>query len=165
MQSGSTDESDRNRTEDVPVPELPTPSNTSIWGKTRKALNEVSAQASSAGGTLASKAVNLGTSGATKTAEATRGAIETGKQAYSGSKLESAVDYIDGELDQRGAKKAIKDSTGAVVGKLDQFTGKRLVELLEEKLRAQDEYNDVLATRLAEALERIAKLEARFNED
>jgi len=42
-------------------------------------------------------------------------------------------------------------------------TGKRLVEMLEEKLRLQDEYNDILATRLAEALERIQKLEARLN--
>ena len=46
--------------------------------------------------------------------------------------------------------------------KLDQITGKRLLELLEEKLEIQDAYNDILATRLAEALERIAKLEARI---
>lgn len=91
-----------------------------------------------------------------------RGALQTAKRAYTGSTLESVVKYVDGELDQRGAKKAIKDTTGAVVEKLDQVTGKRLVELLEAKLRAQDEYNDILATRLAEALDRISKLEARI---
>jgi hypothetical protein len=157
---------------DVPACEQPvapsTPSNKkSIWRKTKETLGEVS--------THASKVAALGTAGAAKTAEigkqtlsvaseATRGALETGKQAYAGSKLESAVNYIDGELDQRGAKKAIKDTTGAVVGKLDQVTGKRLVELLEAKLRVQDEYNDILATRLAEAIDRIAKLETRFND-
>jgi hypothetical protein len=138
-------------------------------------LAEASMQASSAGGTLAAKAAVLGTSGAAKTAEiskqtlgvasdVTLAAIETSKQAYSGSKLESAVKYLDGELDQRGAKKAVKDTAEAVVGKLDQVTGKRLIELLEAKLKIQDTYNDVLATRLAEALERIARLEARVSE-
>jgi len=123
----------------------------------------------------AKKVAAMGTAGAAKTAEigkqtigaatdATQLVVESGKQVYTGSKLESAVKYLDGELEQRGAKKAISETKGAVVGKLDQVTGKRLIELLEEKLRVQDEYNDILATRLAEALERIAKLEARSNE-
>jgi hypothetical protein len=147
----------------------------SIWGKAKETLAEVSLQTSSTGGTLVSKVASLGTAGATKTAEISKqtlnvaadvalGAIETGKQAYSGSTLESAINYLDGELDERGAKKAIKDTAGAVVGKLDQVTGKRLVELLEAKLKLQDTYNDVLATRLAEALERIASLETRVSE-
>jgi hypothetical protein len=122
----------------------------SIWGRAKEG---------------AAKTAEIGKQTLEVASDVTRGALETGKQAYTGSKLESAVNYIDGELDQRGAKKATKDTTGAVVGKLDQVTGKRLVELLEEKLRIQDAYNDVLATRLSEALERIAKLETRFNED
>lgn len=160
-------QSDADDANDVPACEQTPSSKKSIWGKTKEALSEVSSQAS--------QVAALGTAGAAKSAEigkktievageVSRGALETGKQAYTGSKLESVVNYLDGELDQRGAKKAIKDTTGAVVGKLDQVTGKRLVELLEEKLRIQDEYNDILATRLAEALERIAKLEARLNE-
>jgi len=139
----------------------------SLWGKAREALGEVS--------THASKVAALSTAGVEKSADAgkqavrfasqaTRSAVETGKQAYTGSKLESAINYIDGELDQRGAKQAIKDTTGAVIDKLDQVSGKRLVELLEARLQVQDTYNDVLATRLAEAIDRIAKLEARFNE-
>jgi len=164
MQSRPSHGSDQNRAQDLEEPDAPDRSSKSIWGKAKKALNEASSHATSAGGALASKAAELGASAAAKTADTTRGAIETGQQAYSGSKLESLVNYVDGELDQRGAKKAIKDSTGAVVGKLDQVTGKRLIELLEEKLRIQDEYNDILATRLAEALERIAKLEARSHE-
>lgn len=157
-------------------PETPTYPKQSIWAKAKETLSEVSAQATSVGGALASKSVAVGSPVAAKAAEigkqtysvagdATRTAVQAGKHAYTGSKLESALQYIDGELDQRGAKQAIKSTTGAVVDKLDQVTGKRLLELLEEKLRIQDAYNDILATRLAEALERIAKLEARIGDD
>src|SRR5689334_23379041 len=107
-----------------PCESTPTsPAKKSIWGKAKETLGDVS--------THASKVAALGTAGAAKTAEIGKqtigGALETGKQAYAGSKLESAVKYVDGELEQRGAKKAIKDTTGAVVGKLDQVTGKRLI--------------------------------------
>ena len=141
------------------------PASKSIWGKARAALGDVSTHASKVAAlstTSAAKAADVGKQAAKIAGDVTRGALESSKQVYTGSKLESAVNYIDGELDQRGAKKAIKETTGAVVGKLDQVTGKRLVEILEEKLRVQDEYNNVLATRLAEALDRIAKLEARL---
>ncbi len=141
------------------APQLPVPSvdKKSVWRKTKEKLGEVS--------THASKVAAIGTAGAAKTAEIGKQTLEASKQVYAGSKLESAVKFVDSELDQRGTKKALKDTTGAVVGKLDQVTGKRLIELLEEKLRIQDAYNDVLATRLAEALERIAKLEAKIDED
>jgi hypothetical protein len=153
---------------DVPQMREPPPpdsSTKSIWGFAKETLNGASAHVS--------KAAAIGSAGAAKTAEiskqgfqlasdATRSALESSKQAYAGSTLESAINLIDDELDKRGAKKAISDTTGAVIDKLDQLTGKRLVELLEMKLRVQDEYNDILATRLAEALDRIGKLEARL---
>ncbi len=112
------------------VPQVPEPPKKSIWGRAKETLGEVS--------THASKVAAIGTAGAAKTADIGKQTLEAGKQAYAGSKLESAVNYIDDELEQRGAKKAIKDTTGAVVDKLDQVTGKRLVELLEHKLRVQD---------------------------
>jgi hypothetical protein len=144
-----------------------TPNKKSVWGKAKETLGEVSNQAAKVAAmsaTSAAKGASIGKQTIGAASEATRGALEASKQAYTGSKLQSAVKYVDGELDQRGAKKALKDTTGAVVGKLDQVTGKRLVEMLEERLRIQDEYNDILATRLAEALDRIAKLEARTHE-
>ncbi len=111
-----------------------------------------------AGGSFAAKALSLGRSGAELTADigkkafavaadVTHETVEIGKQAYAGSKLESTVNILS-------------ETTGAAVDKLDQVTGRRLVELLEEKLSVQDTYNDVLATRLAEALERITRLES-----
>lgn len=36
---------------------------------------------------------------------------------------------------------------------------KRILDLVELRLKQQDMYNDILATRLAEALERISQLE------
>jgi hypothetical protein len=115
----------------------------------------------------------MGTTGAVKTAElgkqtlsvsveATRDAIEISKQVYAGSRIESAVNYLDSELEQRGVKQAIKETSVAVGGKLDEVTGKRLLELVEHRLQMQDLYNDVLATRLAEALDRISRLEAQL---
>lgn len=160
MQPDRSDEIDRPETSVVQSPEKAAASATSIWDKARKTLSAVSTQTSSVSEALVSKATELSE---VASAKAT-GAIDTGKQAYAGSLLESAVNYLDGELDQRGVKKAIKDTGGAVVDRLDQVTGKQLVELLEAKLRVQDEYNDILATRLAEALERIAQLESRFND-
>lgn len=140
----------------------------SVWLKAKESLGDASTHVSNAaklGSAAAAKTAALGKEALEAAGDATRGAVETGKRSYTGSKLESAINRLDGELDQRGTKRAIKDTAEAVVGKLDQVTGKRLVELLEAKLRAQDEYNDILATRLAEALDRIAKLEARLNEN
>lgn len=136
-----------------------TSSRNPFWGKTREALSNASTRASSAGAAFASKAASIGTLGVAKTAE-------LGKQTYvaAGGAVEAAVNYVDGELEERGAKQAIKSTAGAVVGKLDEVTGKRLVELLEKKLQKQDAYNDILATRLAEALDRISALENRVTE-
>ena len=142
-----------------------------FWGKTQEALSNASTRVSTTGISLASKAASLGNLGAAKTAElgkqtyaAAGSAVEVGKQAYVGSGLSTAVNYVDGQLEELGAKQAISSTAGAVVGKLDEVTGKRLVELLEKKLQKQDAYNDILATRLAEALERIVVLEGRIDE-
>lgn len=138
----------------------------SVWSKAKESLSGASSHVSKAAkvsGAAAAKTAALGKQSLEVASDARRSAVEAGKRAYSGSKLESAINYVDGELDDRGAKRAIKDTAEAVVGKLDQVTGKRLVELLEAKLRIQAEYNDILATRLAEVLDRIGKLEARFD--
>jgi hypothetical protein len=75
--------------------------------------------------------------------------------------LDRAVDYIDDQLDESGVKHVVGSTYEAVTDRLDQVTGKQLVELLQDRLKLQDQYNDVLATRLAEALNRIAALEEK----
>ena len=129
------------------------PTRSPFWGKAREVLSGASTRASSAGAAMASTAASIGAAGVTKT-------TELGKQTYSAAG--AAVTYIDSELEDRGAKQAIKSTAGAVVGKLDEVTGKRLLELLETRLQKQDTYNNVLATRLAEALDRITALEAQI---
>ncbi|HEY4260358.1 MAG TPA: hypothetical protein VGM98_09365 [Schlesneria sp.] len=121
---------------------------TPFWGRAKKALGNASTRVSSTGIAVASKAASLGASGVVK-------ASELGKQTYA-----AAANVAE----STGATSAIKSTAGAVAGKLDEVSGKRLVELLEQKLRVQDSYNDILATRLAEALARISLLERRFDE-
>jgi len=160
--------------QDATIEGKPVPSRfNSFWSKAKEAVTEVSAQATIAGNSLASKAVTVGTTAAAKTseigkqtlstsAEMTQSAIEVSKQAYAGSRIESTVNYLDSELEQHGVKQTLKETSAAVVGKLDEVTGKRLLDLVEQRLQLQDYYNDVLATRLAEALGRISRLETQL---
>ena len=147
----------------------------SIWKKAKRSLGSASTRVSLASSELATKSRELGGTGVEKLGaigkHAYRAAgdtalqtLQSGKHAYSGSKLESTVKQIDGVLDQSGTKQACKDAAQAVVDKLDELSGKRLLELVEEKLQLQDLYNNVLATRLAEALERIAALEVQLRQ-
>ena len=115
------------------------------------------------GEAVSDKVSDIASTGAALAGDAAGVAIEAGKGVYTRSGLDTAVDYIGDGLEQKGVFDAIDSATEAVGDKLGQITGKRLVEMLEAKLRLQDQYNDVLATRLAEALERIARLEARIN--
>lgn len=121
---------------------------TAFWGMAKKAIGDASTRVSTTGVAIASKAASLGSSGVTK-------AAELGKQTF------VAAGNV---ADASGATQAIRATAGAVAGKLDEVSGKRLVELLEQKLRIQDSYNDILATRLAEALQRVSIVEARLNE-
>jgi hypothetical protein len=113
-----------------------------FWGIAKKVLTDASAHVSSKSVAATSKAVSLGSSGVAK-------ATEIGKQTFVAA---------NSAIDSSGAKEAIKATASVVSGKLDEVSGKRLVELLEKKLRIQDSYNDILATRLAEALDRIKTL-------
>jgi hypothetical protein len=119
-----------------------------FWGIAKKALGDASSRVTNTGTAVVSKAASLGTSGVTKVAE-------LGHQTIVGA---------GNAVEASGAKQAIKATATAVSEKLDEVSGKRLVELLEKKLQIQDSYNDILATRLAEALARISILEARVNQ-
>ena len=157
MSNANQDDSTEASVSDFPLSELisppldskeqiAVPARSALWGRARDALGGASTRATSASSAIASKAVELG------------------KQSYAvtGATVGAAISYVHGELEERGAKQAIKSTAGAVVGKLDEVTGKRLVELLESRLQLQDEYNDILATRLAEALDRITVIERQL---
>jgi len=145
----------------------------SIWRRTTQGMGKIATTVGAAGSTVASKAASVGSGAASVAAAAgTAGvgmaasvastAAAAGGTVVSKTGLGTAVGYLDSTLEQRGVKQAFGSAAGAVVDRLDQVTGKQLVELLEERLRMQDDYNDVLATKLAEALERIATLEEKL---
>ena len=126
----------------------------SAWEATANTLSDAAAAISEAGSAAAAKAMDFGADAAKEIADKTTAVL-------SATGLSSAVEYLDDTLEERGIKDAFADAAEAVGDKLDQVTGKQLVELLEAKLRRQDEYNDILATRLSEALHRIAALEKK----
>ena len=133
-----------------------------LFERAADALGDVAEHIGDLGEAIADKAVAAASSGVSLATNAASAVVEAGADAYAGSRLESLVSYVGEGLDDRGVFDAIETATGAVGDKIGQVTGKRLMEMLEEKLKLQDQYNDVLATKLAEALDRIAKLEARL---
>ena len=133
-----------------------------LFDRAAEALGDVAEHIGDLGEAIADKAVAAASSGASLASDAASAVVEAGADAYTGSRLESLVSYVGEGLDERGVFDAIETATDAVGNKIGQVTGKRLMEMLEEKLKLQDQYNDVLATKLAEALDRIAKLEARL---
>ena len=52
-----------------------------------------------------------------------------------------------------------KTAASAVGDGMDVVSGKKVLELVEQRLELQSQYNDVLATKLEEALQRIDVLE------
>ena len=54
----------------------------------------------------------------------------------------------------------VKDSYNRVTDTVDVITGSKILKLVQEMIGNQEEYNDVLATKLDEALTRISILEA-----
>jgi len=70
---------------------------------------------------------------------------------------------VSSKYEESGAKKhidMIKTKSGE---KLDVISGQAMYEIVQERLDLQDRYNDLLATKLHEALERISKLEKKLS--
>ena len=64
-------------------------------------------------------------------------------------------------LDKKGIKAAAKKAGEVSKENMDTFTGQKHLKLLEEKMILQQRYNDILATKLEEALQRIEALEKK----
>ena len=98
----------------------------------------VASAAATVGGSAVSAATTVGTTSVTIAASAAKTAAAAGGHVVDKTGLGKAVDYLDGELDERGVKRAVGSAAGAVVNRLDQVTGRQLVELLESRLRLPD---------------------------
>src|SRR5687768_12196347 len=80
--------------------------------------------------------------------------------AYRVTGAKDAVDGARDLADRTGMTSAARTVAGATGDALDTVTGKRILALVEERLDLQARYNDVLASKLEEALHRIRALEA-----
>jgi hypothetical protein len=75
------------------------------------------------------------------------------------SKVDKTISTIDKTLDKTGVKTKAKRVKYATKKHLDTFTGTRQFRLMQERMALQQRYNDILATKLEEALQRIERLE------
>ena len=103
---------------------------------------------------------------ASETASTLSETASTIKNEYSKSDLKKEVDLKLKDtkeiLDEAGISKKAAELSSYSTEQLDKVSGKKILELVEEKLETQDRYNNILATKLEEALDRIAELEAKL---
>ena len=69
------------------------------------------------------------------------------------------------KYEESGAKGKVDVFQSQVSGKFDEISGQAMYQLVQERLVEQDRFNDLLATKLHEALERISELEKRIADE
>lgn len=88
------------------------------------------------------------------------------KDDFDKSELKKRVEKKAGEavqaMDEAGISGKMHSLAGAAGDQLDTVTGKKSLQIVEQRLELQARYNDVLAAKLQEALERIERLEAEL---
>ncbi len=101
------------------------------------------------------------------TSETVLDALKSVQDTYNQSDVKKKIDKASKQamqaLEQTKVPHVAKKSYEAVDKTLDTFTGQKVLELVEERLTLQSRYNDILATKLDEALKRIEKLEAMLS--
>lgn len=92
--------------------------------------------------------------------------IDLVKRDYSGAEVKKQIDQLASQtkeyLDKTGVTEKVTKAYGVTQDHLDTVTGVKLLQLVEERMGLQAQYNDILATKLAEALRRIDILEKRI---
>ena len=66
--------------------------------------------------------------------------------------------------EESGAKGKVDVVRTQIFGKLDEISGQAMYQLVQEHLAEQERFNDLIATKLHEALERISELEKRLSD-
>jgi len=83
-------------------------------------------------------------------------------------KLKEHAKNVSEEVSKRYVESGVKKHVDTVKTKsgekIDMFSGQAMYELVQERLSLQDRYNDLLATKLHEALERICELEKKISD-
>jgi hypothetical protein len=66
------------------------------------------------------------------------------------------------KYEESGAKERVEAVTGKVSEQFDVLSGQAIFQAVQDNLAKQDQYNDVLANKLLEALDRIKQLEDKI---
>ena len=82
------------------------------------------------------------------------------KQELKDRGITEYVDEITEKTIQSDTGKKLTKLTEDASEQLDKLSGKKILELVEKRLSLQDQYNDILATKLDEALTRLSILES-----
>ncbi len=80
------------------------------------------------------------------------------KKTYTDAGLNEHVNKAAGAVTQ-----VVKVGGGKISDGIDVMSGQRMFDLVQERMAVQDQYNDVLASKLYEALQRIERLEKAVN--
>lgn len=67
--------------------------------------------------------------------------------------------------EESGAKDKVEVVQSQISGKLDEISGQAMYQLVQERLAEQELFNDLIATKLHEALERISELEKLLSQE
>lgn len=76
--------------------------------------------------------------------------------------MESVSKKMADKLDDTKVPEFLSKTSAAVSDGFDTVTGEKILKLVEERLAIQAKYNDILATKLDEALRRIEALEEKI---
>ncbi len=74
-------------------------------------------------------------------------------------KVQMSAKRVQEILDEYGVSRTIAEISATASDQLDAISGAKLLQLVEQRLELQARYNDILATKLDEALTRIELLE------
>ena len=77
-------------------------------------------------------------------------------------KAKDAATDVHRKYEESGAKGKVDTVQSQISGKFDEVSGQAMYHLVQERLAEQDRFNDLMATKLHEALKRISDLERRL---
>ena len=87
-----------------------------------------------------------------------------GRDSKVGTKTRDIATGIQSGYLNTGAKGKVDAVQSQISEKLDEISGQEMYQLVQERLVEQERFNDLVATKLQEAHERIAELEKQLSD-
>ena len=85
------------------------------------------------------------------------------EDAFLGKHSKTVAGKVSATYEGAGIKHFVDTASDFTEDKFDVVSGQAMYELVQERLILQDRYNDILATKLYEALEKIKNLEEKIS--